>query len=98
VGRLPRISPQYLRDRDALGIQAATSISRDVGGVVRALANADTLPGPGDPQGIMPGQSDKPVRTFAFARAVPGRNLWVGYHVSDDEVRIVGLTRQLADP
>jgi hypothetical protein len=29
--RLPRISPQYVRDRDALRIQASTSISRDVG-------------------------------------------------------------------
>jgi hypothetical protein len=98
VGRLPRISPQYLRDRDALGIHAATSISRDVGGVVRALANADALPGPGDPQGLMPGHADAPLQTFAYAREVPGRNLWVWYQVSDDEVRIVGLTRQLTDP
>jgi hypothetical protein len=28
VGRVPRISPQYLRDRDALGIRAATDVSR----------------------------------------------------------------------
>jgi hypothetical protein len=98
VGRLTRISPQYLRDRDALGIQVATGVSRDVGGVVRALANDDALPAPGDPQGIMPGQGDAPVQTFAYAREVAGRNLWVWYQVSDDEVRIVGLTRRLTEP
>jgi hypothetical protein len=98
VGRLTRISPQYLRDRDALGIQAATSISRDIGGVVRTLASEDALPAPGDPQGIMPGQGAAPVQTFAYARKVAGRNLWVWYQVSGDEVRIVGLTRLLTEP
>jgi hypothetical protein len=98
VGRLTRLSPQYLRDCDALGVQAAKTISRDVGRVVRALANADALPMPGDPQGIRPGQCDAPVQTFAYAREVPGRNLWLWYQVSDDELTIVGLTRGLADP
>jgi hypothetical protein len=46
----------------------------------------------------MPGHADAPLQTFAYAREVPGRNLWVWYQVSDDEVRIVGLTRQLTDP
>jgi hypothetical protein len=97
VGRLPRISPQYLSDRDALGLRGTSDVSRDIGRVVRALANADALPEPGDLQGIMPARSDGPVQTFAYARRVPGRSLWVWYQVANDEVAIVGLTRQLAD-
>ena len=97
MGRLPRISPQYLSDRDALGLRGSSDVSRDIGRVVRALANADVLPEPGDLQGLMPGRSDAPVQTFAYARGVPGRNLWVWYQVADGEVRIVALTRQLTE-
>jgi hypothetical protein len=31
VGRLPRISPQYLSDRDALGLRGSSDVSRDIG-------------------------------------------------------------------
>jgi hypothetical protein len=95
VGRVPRISAQYLSDRDALGLRAARDVSRELGRVVRALATAEVLPEPADPRGIMPGKSDAPVQTFAYARRVPGRNLWLWYQVYEDEVVIVGLTKQL---
>jgi hypothetical protein len=68
-----------------------------LGRVVRALANADALPAPGDLQGIMPGKTDAPVQTFAYVRKVPARSLLLWYQVTDGEVRIVGLTTQLTD-
>ena len=97
MGRVPRISRQYLRDRDALGVRADASAARDIGRIVRALADANQLPAPDDFQGIMPGADDAPVRTFAFARRVAGRNLWLWYQATAEEVTLVGLTRQLTD-
>jgi hypothetical protein len=97
VGRIPRISSQYLRDHGSLEVRKDASIARDIGRIVRALANADVLPEPGDARGIMPLTGGASVQTFAYARRVFGRSLWVWYQVSDGEVRLVGLTRQLTD-
>jgi hypothetical protein len=97
VGRVARISRQYLRHRDALGVRSDASVARDIGRTVQALADADELPAPDDVQGIVPGAGNVPVQTFAFARQVASRNLWVWYQTSVEEVTIVGLTSRLTD-
>ena len=70
--------------------------TRDIGWIVRALANADRLPVPGDAQGLVPTSGDAPAQRFAYARRLFG-SLWVRYQVSDGEVRLVGLTRPLTE-
>ena len=87
--RLVVLSPRYLSRARALGIVSGSNRSRAVGLVVRALAGADQLPGPGDTRALLP-----PTRE-AFVRRVPGRNLWLWYTAArDDELFMVTVTTE----
>ena len=75
--RLVRFGARYRRAADRLGILPGSVRGRAVGQTIAALANAETLPGPGDTRALMPPTGE------AFVRRVPGRNLWVWYRVDD---------------
>jgi hypothetical protein len=89
VPRVAVLTPRYLSRAHALGLASGSPRSRAVGAVVRALAEADDLPGPGDTRALVPPTGE------AFVRRVSGRNLWVWYRPRGDELVLVTLT---ADP
>jgi hypothetical protein len=60
--------------------------------VIVALARAASLPIDGDSYTFVPRPGDDAVRTLAFGHRVPGRNFWLWYWVSDEELTVVGLT------
>jgi hypothetical protein len=71
------------------GSDALRAVRRTLG----ALEQADVLPGPGDVYTFVPDPDDAAaVRRLAYVRRVTGRNLWIWYWPSDDEVRLVALT------
>lgn len=82
------LSPRYLKRVRALGVVGGSERSRAVGAVVRALAQADTLPGPGDTSALMPPTGE------AFVRRVPGRNLWIWYRVEGDVLYLGHLSSE----
>jgi hypothetical protein len=89
--------PQFMRDRESLGVRPGTKAFSDVGRTVGSLARAELLPAFLDPQGIVPRREGENVQAFGHARRVPDHNLWVWYQVSGTEVIILGLTAQLTE-
>lgn len=89
MNRTLRLTRRYLRNADRLSVVPGSARGKAVGKTIAALGTDDELPGPGDVRAMVP-----PTGT-AYVRAVPGRNLWVWYVLSDVAVTIVALT---ADP
>ena len=56
--------------------------------MIRELAGADALPGPGDTVALIPPTGS------AFVRRVPGRNLWIWYRVEGDALLISDLSAE----
>jgi hypothetical protein len=89
-----RIFPtrRYLKHARALGVVGGSAESRAVGSVVRSLASAALLPLEGDPYTFVPVDEAGGIETLAHGHRVPGRNLWVWYWASDEELKLVALT------
>ena len=84
-----------MRQAHGLGLRSGTPIARDVGRVISALENErELLPGPGDVYAFVPDPTgrEEAVRLLAHARRVSGRNLWIWYWATDDDVQLVALT------
>ena len=94
MARLVRFAPRYLRQAHRLGLRSGTPIARDVGRVISALENEQDLPGPGDVYSFVPDPTrrEEAVQLLAHARRVVGRNLWIWYWATDEEVQLVALT------
>jgi hypothetical protein len=75
-----------MRRAQALGAIGNSPRSRAVRAVIRELASAGALPGPGDTVALIP-----PTGT-AFVRRVRGRNLWVWYRVEGDALLVSHLS------
>lgn len=88
MNRTVRLTRRYLRNADRLSVVPGSARGKAVGQTIAALTD-DELPAPGDVRAMVP-----PTGT-AYVRAVPGRNLWVWYVLSEAAVTIVALT---ADP
>ncbi len=94
MARRIRVTSPYLSDAWQLGVRPGTDPARDVARVVLALEKADDLPGPGDRFAFVPASpaGGSTVQKLAHVRRVPGRNLWVWYWSTEDEVQLVALT------
>jgi hypothetical protein len=64
---------------------------RRIGRVIRALESAEVLPMAGDST-ILVHADDRGVSALRHVRRVPGRNLWVWYSATDQEVILHALT------
>jgi hypothetical protein len=89
-----RIFPtrRYLRHAQGLGVGGGSADSRALAGVVRALATSASLPLRGDVYTFVTTDDERGIETLAHCHRVPGRNLWVWYWATDDELRLVALT------
>jgi hypothetical protein len=87
VARRTRITFWYRRQvARVLTFRSERSLA--VGRVVNALVSADELPGPGDFE-----TEQKPIGR-AWVRRVGGRNLWLWYRFTDEEVALLTLTTE----
>src|SRR5688572_6870770 len=87
MARRPRITSWYRRQIDRV-LTFGSERSLAVGRTVSALTSAENLPGPGDFE-----SHRKPIGR-AWVRRVAGRNLWLWYRFSDDEVSLLTLTTE----
>lgn len=87
MARRVRLTTWYTRTASSV-LRRGTERVRAVGRTISALANADDLPGPADYQA-----SQKPVGK-AWVRRVSGRNIWLWYRFSPDEVIVAALTTE----
>jgi hypothetical protein len=93
VARTPRLDPEFLAQRSALGIVPGSAATRAVGAVISVLC-AEELPGPGDASIIMDPKNARGVSSLVHIRRVGGRNLWVWYRERDGFLDLVALTDQ----
>jgi hypothetical protein len=97
LGRIPRLTKRYLRARARLGVRAGTAEGRDVAREAGRLEKADVLPLPGDVYTLLPHEKGTDVSTavqvLAHVHRVPGRNLWLWYWWTNDELTLVALTK-----
>jgi hypothetical protein len=64
-----------------------------VGRVVRALCDAEELPGPGDLFRVL-APDERGIAIASHGRQVPGHDLWVWYFANGD-VKVMAVTRVL---
>ena len=88
MSRVLRLTTPYTRAADRLGVAPGSARGRAVGKVLAALSDEPELPARGDIHTLRPPTHE------AFARRVPGRNLWVWYTTRDDVVFLVALTSE----
>jgi Txe/YoeB family toxin of Txe-Axe toxin-antitoxin module len=79
--------PQFVASLHRAGVRARSPQLEAIKETLRAITEAENLPGPLDYEVLIP-----PVRT-AWCRRIPGQNLWLFYRVSDDAVYILLVTR-----
>jgi len=91
VSRVIRFGPDYQVSLARGGVRGRSETSRAIGVTVRALEEAEGLPGPDDAQGLAPQMS--PVARWAFARRVPGLGLWVWYVADDGILTLLAVSR-----
>lgn len=84
--RIVSFGARYRRAADRVGAVPGSTIGRDVGRTIAALAAADVLPGIADMEALIP-----PTST-AHVRRVPGRNLWIWYTATGNAVRVITIT------
>jgi len=77
VARTPRLSPQFLARRNALGIIKRSPESRAIAATIVALCTSETLPGPGDAMTLLEPADARGVATLVRVRRVRGLNLWI---------------------
>ena len=85
MARRVRVSTWYARAAGAL-LKRASPRADAVGRATRALAAAEELPGPTDYEA-----KGHPVGR-AWVRRVGGRNLWLWFRFTDDELILVTVT------
>ena len=85
MARRVRVSTFYARTLGA-HLKHGTPRAESVGRTTRAIAAADQLPGPADYQA-----TGRPFG-LAWVRRVGGRNLWLWYRFTDEEVVLVTVT------
>jgi hypothetical protein len=90
MARVVRLSPLFRRRLDALGVLGAERAA--VGATLASLAEAKHLPGVLDTSAAIP-----PTHR-AYVRRVAGRNLWIWYRASANEIVAVTITRAPAVP
>jgi hypothetical protein len=84
------LSPRYLTDAHALRVVGGSPASRALGAIVRALAEAASLPLEGDAYTFLLDDGD--LQVLAHSRRVPRCNLWVWYWATDQDLTLVALT------
>ncbi len=84
-----RLTQRYLRCAERLAVVPGSARGRAVGRTIAALSQDATLPADGDMRVVVPPTG------VAFARRVPGRNLWLWYVLADGGIALIALT---ADP
>lgn len=84
--RAVRLTSRYRRNADRLSVVPGSARGRAVGLTIAALGDDDTLPGPDDVRAAIPPTG------FAYVRRVPGRNLWIWYTFSGDQVALLCVT------
>ncbi len=86
--RVPRLSVGFVRSKRRLGLVPGSTSLQSALATIRAIADADVLPGPADFETeFAPGR--------AHVRRVSGKNLWVLYRFSDTHVDVLAVR---ADP
>lgn len=88
MARVIDLTPRFLARLDALGVQRGSEASRAIGATIAALANAPSLPGPGDVLAATP-----PAGT-AWVRRVTGYNFWLWYAASEVHLLVWSLHRR----
>jgi hypothetical protein len=88
--RVARLTDKFALAAARLGAIGGETGSK-IGRVVSALERADVLPAPGDSTTLV-GSDERGISTLQHVRRVPGRNLWLWYTASDDEVVLHALT------
>lgn len=85
--RIGRLTPGFQRARAKLGVTSSSPRNLAVAATIRALLEAETLPGYGDFEtSFSPGR--------AFVRRVPRQNLWIDYRFDDDSVILLSIHDQ----
>lgn len=92
MARVVRLSGTFRRRLDAIGVLPGSPERAAVGATLAVLAEAATLPGLLDTAALIP------PTTQAYVRRVGGRNLWVWYRATDDELVAVTITRSAPVP
>jgi hypothetical protein len=89
LGRIPRLTPDYIAAKERLGIGAGSPAARALARVVLELVAAEQLPLLDDVQAPLPrivvGSTGLRVVT-AYARRVKNRRLWLWYLPRGGEV------------
>jgi hypothetical protein len=94
VARTPRLSPQFLARRSALGIVKHSPESRAIAATIVALCTSETLPGPGDAMTLLELADARGVATVVHVRRVRGLNLWIWYREAGDVLELATLTER----
>ena len=92
MARIVRLSPLFHRCLEAVGARKGTQERASVGATIAALAEAAELPGLLDTVALMPPTGQ------ANVRRVGGRNLWLWYRATADEVVMVTITKTPPHP
>ncbi len=87
MARVVGLSPLFLRRFAAIGVRRGSPEAAAAGATIAALAEARELPGVLDTAAAMPPTAR------ALVRRVAGRNLWLWYQATDDEIVLVTATR-----
>lgn len=87
MARQLRLTPRFFERLRACGVQRDSDASAAVGATLSALSEAAQLPGLLDTVAAVPPTGRGLVRRAA------GRNLWIWYHVTDDEVIAFNVTK-----
>jgi len=72
-------------------VHGGTAESRDAKRLIDVLAAASAASLEADAYTYVPRERDA-VRVLAHGHRVPGRNLWLWYWATDDDLTLVGLT------
>ncbi len=84
--------PYYRTSVAEAGIRRGSQASRALGRTICELADAETLPGPDDAQGLAPVPGD--VASWGHARRVPRTGgLWVWYTADSAVLTILAIAR-----
>jgi hypothetical protein len=86
MARLVRIGARFRPSLKAHKITPGSEARRALASTMRALADAETLPGPGDELSLIP-----PTRS-AYTRRVAGHNVWLWWTATDAELLLLFVT------
>ena len=89
MARIVRLTLRFRERMTACGVRSGSPESAAIGATLAHLSEAASLPGMLDAIAVVPPTGQ------ALVRRVPGRNLWLWFHVDGDDevVRVVNLTR-----